>query len=526
MAVGSSLLVQAMKLLALTLLAFLVPLAESTRCQDLRRAARQFEKDFASSPARPRSVDERHAALEALDGLDGKVIAEALVDAAKDLGVELAALEAERSAMRDEMEDLIRGQEAAERRVLPPEKLARFRELRQQSEATRQQLDDLRELLADLRGALGALESPEALGWLVDHALKDKRLDIAVKLEIARATGAADAVLLADLVEALERARDTGQTLALLDAIAYAGPRAREAAPTIVERLTHDDGRVRERAALALARLGAPEAIEPMIDLLERETGQARKRVGAALEILTGQQHGTNVASWRAWFAAEGAAFLAGEHELGRGRPSRRSDADRGYYFDIPQDGKSTVYVIDASGSMEKEILLRTRTTKTDSGRTSRLEACKGELIRALERLPSDAHFNVVWYNDLPHLFRPTMEAATPRAIDSAQEWVRRLQPASSTNIHDALQMAFSLTGQGARDKYYESAVDTIFLLTDGSPTKPDGSLDSTDKIIRAVREWNPLKRVVIHTIGLGDELNEPFLRALAIENGGEFKRH
>ena len=59
----------------------------------------------------------------------------------------------------------------------------------------------------------------------------------------------------------------------------------------------------------------------------------------------------------------------------------------------------------------------------------------------------------------------------------------------------------------------------------DGSPTKPDGSLDSTEKILVAVRAWNPLKRITIHAIAVGKNLNEGFLRKLASENGGEFKR-
>jgi hypothetical protein len=86
--------------------------------------------------------------------------------------------------------------------------------------------------------------------------------------------------------------------------------------------------------------------------------------------------------------------------------------------------------------------------------------------------------------------------------------------------------MGFSLTGRGSHDKHYGVAVDTVFLLTDGSPTKPDGKLDSTEKIVNAVRAWNPLKRVTIHCIGIGKGLNQGFLRQLASENGGEFKQY
>ena len=79
----------------------------------------------------------------------------------------------------------------------------------------------------------------------------------------------------------------------------------------------------------------------------------------------------------------------------------------------------------------------------------------------------------------------------------------------------------------GKLKKIREAAPDTIFLLSDGAPTLPPGDKpDSTEKIIHAVREWNSLKTVVIHCIGIGRGVNVPFMRQLARENGGEFKQY
>jgi Mg-chelatase subunit ChlD len=514
-----------MKHALLTLLALLVPLCATGAGQDEKREARAFRKDFAQSPQRPRTAEQRHQALERLAEVDGEEVAVALVEAARGLAAEILAIETGRRAIQDEIAQLIAGQEAAKNRTLPKPQYDRYHELRRQSEAQRQALDELRGLAAAVNARIARLGAADALRWLVEDALKDRRVDIDVKLAIARAAGRAEDLLLADVVAALKRAREPGQVIGLLDAIALGGPSAREAAPLVVERLRDEDGRIRERAALALAKLAAPDGIEPMIALLERERGAARKSIAGALEVLTGQQLGTNAASWRAWFAAEGAEFQSGARPLGQGRPSRKTSEDRGYYFEIPQDGKSMVYVIDASGSMEKEIEWRTPGTSAGKDRSTRLEACKAELIRALAALPSDAHFNLIWYSDLPYLYDPRMQPAQPAAIEKAQAWVRQLTPAGSTNIHDALQTAFRLTGQGAKDRHYELEVDMVFLLTDGSPTKPDGSLDSTDEILAAVRAWNPLQRVTIHTIGIGGELNTAFLQQLATENGGEFRQ-
>jgi hypothetical protein len=317
---------------------------------------------------------------------------------------------------------------------------------------------------------------------------------------------------------------------------------------------------VREHAALALSTICDPQAITPMIDLLASSYGQTKKRVAAALEALTRQQHGTSESTWRRWFAAEGAPYLAGKVELGGGTPSSRNKTnEKNYYFGIPQDGKSIVYVIDSSGSMKAEINLRLPQSEppedapkgggtvakldkkpgADSDKprkTTRLEACKDELIRALGRLKPTTMFNVIWYSDQPHQLKPEMLPATPQAIKAAQDWVRKLEPNQSTNIHDSMRMAFELTGQlptkaksgpitGAKQKR-AAAPDTIFLLSDGSPTLPTGKLDSTEKIINAVRNWNALKSVVVHCIGIGEGINESFMRKLATENGGEFKRY
>ena len=83
--------------------------------------------------------------------------------------------------------------------------------------------------------------------------------------------------------------------------------------------------------------------------------------------------------------------------------------------------------------------------------------------------------------------------------------------------------MAFGFAGRGAIDKHYESAIDTIFLLTDGTPTNPDGTVASRDRILEATRRWNPNGAITIHTIGVGKGIDVNFLTKLATQNGGRF---
>ena len=59
---------------------------------------------------------------------------------------------------------------------------------------------------------------------------------------------------------------------------------------------------------------------------------------------------------------------------------------------------------------------------------------------------------------------------------------------------------------------------DTIFFLSDGQPTA--GLYVDASDILRAVREANRLRKMVIHTIGIGEHQLELMTR-LAHENGG-----
>lgn len=275
-------------------------------------------------------------------------------------------------------------------------------------------------------------------------------------------------------------------------------------------------------------------AIEPMIKLIARETGQARLRIAAALEILTGKQFGTNISAWQGWFAKEGADYAANKKPLGTGRPSQHRKFDENNYYGIPQHGKGILYVIDCSGSMivDKD---NPRWGDPQGNRlpqpsndpsNSRSESSKRELVRALGGLSSDQTFNIISYNHTASLFKKAMLHATPKNVKAAIEYVRNLPADSSTNIYDAMNLAFTITGRGSYDRHYDVTFDTIFLMTDGKPTLQAIGDDDPMKIIKGVRQWNALKRVVIHTIAMGnDGIDHEFMRMLAKENGGSYRK-
>jgi len=72
--------------------------------------------------------------------------------------------------------------------------------------------------------------------------------------------------------------------------------------------------------------------------------------------------------------------------------------------------------------------------------------------------------------------------------------------------------------GKAASD--YTVPLDTIFFLSDGRPSH--GDFVDPDDILREVRLANELRKVVIHTIAIG-EFQKEFMRQLAEESGGVF---
>jgi len=84
-------------------------------------------------------------------------------------------------------------------------------------------------------------------------------------------------------------------------------------------------------------------------------------------------------------------------------------------------------------------------------------------------------------------------------------------RPSGSTNIYDALLIAFS-----------DPQVDTIYLLSDGEPTT--GHITDTARMLEEIRRINLFRKVKINTIGfnLKGEAEE-LMRKLADENYGAF---
>ncbi|MEM7166836.1 MAG: VWA domain-containing protein [Planctomycetota bacterium] len=173
---------------------------------------------------------------------------------------------------------------------------------------------------------------------------------------------------------------------------------------------------------------------------------------------------------------------------------------------------KKVVFVIDTSKSMEK-IDKTAREEGSKGGGISRMERAKRELIQVILELRDDVQFNIVSFNTVVTVWKDgKLVKATKSNKERAIKFIRSWQPNKYTNTQGALMRAFEV----------EDA-DTIFLLSDGSPTDlEEGEVIETDPIIEAVKKVNRFRRVTIHTLGFRGA-NVGFMKKLARDHHGTY---
>lgn len=546
---------------ALTGLLAWSPLARAASLPAASTNAIAQDRDEAAALASVRKslkkpLEKRKKAFDAALRFDSLKVAQLMVQLFSICEREADQMRYERDEKKIDLDKILRGQDPKKQITLQQGERDRWDKLQKEIKALRDRIDAHREFLHLVADRIGGFRDAKASQWLLTNVVGAKKRSLRLKLAAVAAAPGLGAELVEQLRKALVKQKRDGDILVVLDGVEQNASKARALGAQLVPLLKHKTAFVRMRAAQVCAKVRVAAAVEPMIELLGKEKGQLRRKISLALEDFTGKPLGLSITSWRGWFAREGKDWVAKgapEQVAGGSRmfETKKDKADGArYYMGIPQDGEGIVYVIDSSGSMKQPVKWRKLrgsgggytvagpTKGQDPKKSTRLEACKTELIDALSRLERSKRFCIVWYSDTATAWRPQLQKATPSNVAEAIEWVRALNPLGSTNIHDAMGMAFDLdkpgglkkrlrrTGAITGDRIKGRGVDTIFLLTDGAPTTPDGKFDDPEKVLRAVREWNPLKHVTVHTIGIGRGLNKQFLSALASQNGGSFKHY
>lgn len=396
-----------------------------------------------------------------------------------------------------------------------------FSKLKEKKIKNRVEIDPLRMLQESIRTALVKMKNGAAVERAVSRAIEDRKMGLSLRIALAGRAACLGEEGWKQVAPRLKHSKKHGELLVGLEAARSLGKISIPLGERIISRLEHEQPAVREAAASALAAICLPESIVPLVDRLEAEEGlsRTRQRMADALQILTRQTFGTSIHAWRKWLEGDGKEYIAGKVDLGGGKIVRSASTSSTYH-EIPMDGLSILYVIDCSNSMKR--LLTKSSKAVDEEKETRFSRATRELIRALRSLPPYKKFNVLTFEGRCRLFEPGMVTASPKNIEKACLWVNYLEMKFGTQLYDALDLAFFTAGRPVEDLYYDSTIDTIFVLTDGYPILA-GKNDSFDKILAGVRRWNLNRRVAIHTIGLGDNIPTKKLRRCAEQNGGKF---
>ncbi len=279
--------------------------------------------------------------------------------------------------------------------------------------------------------------------------------------------------------------------------------KATEAFEPIRGLLDHEAWQVRAGAIEALAALRVKEGIPALIARLEKEEGRLKYDIASALKRLTGEKLGTNAATWKKWWDDHGAGFEVPPDSGVADAPEEGMTT----YYGIPVVSKRIIFLLDISGSMSTPLAIGETQAGTAKPSTTRLDVAKKELAETIDRLAKDVRFNIILFDDRQDPWEKAIQPADEPHRTDAKKFLERQRPRGGTDIYDPLEAAMM-----------DKDVDTIFLLSDGSPGS--GKFVQADDILREVRKLNRSRKVVIHTIAVG--MDTPLMRELAKQNGGK----
>jgi hypothetical protein len=494
-------------------LVLVVGISPANGANEFRDVRKTLEASF--NPERP--AKDRLDAVAGLLGFDDRETAELLVAA---IGTEdriLSPILERKTEVDERILALLGSQISKQKRTIPRAQSAELRRLRREATKLQDRVDGEMKVFDAIDYRLSTLRSKDAIEWLERSGIKDDswRARRTVGLVLGEIGSAGSSA------RPLEGAlRDNEESVRAAAALSLGKLKVVGSLKKLIGALKDKSWAVRGAVIEALGTLGEKGAVGALIEHMEKEEEtQLLEDCGRALGRLTGMSFGSAVGLWKKWWGEHQNEYGEEGKPLGGHEPKGDGDPGRGYYG-IPVTTSNAIFILDISGSMLKSPTDHTR--EPGAGEKSKIDIAKAELTRVLKNFNRKGKFNVIVFNSIVKAWMEKMTDANEGSKNSAITFVTGLDANSSTNIYDAMELAFKTTGMGARDKHYGLVADTIFLLSDGAPTRPDGSLDDWMKIIRAVREWNKLKRVKIHAIGVGGH-NAQFMSMLARENDGKY---
>ncbi len=290
----------------------------------------------------------------------------------------------------------------------------------------------------------------------------------------------------------------------------------------VVKRLLSEDDDPTFRADLLLL-LGdrrKADVVPLLLDALEKDHDLGvRSAAAEALEAVTREAKGYDVAAWRAWWDARPEA--APPEVEGGGETTTGTAPDPGEipepppvvtrslvpsFYGMPIHAKDVVFVVDVSGSV-------------GNGGVNR---AKKEVIDAVELLGSDVHVAALFFDEDVRMWKPEMVLATPANKAALALFLRGIGPGRRTDIMTPLNAGVEIVER--RVKALERAGAPIreavamIVVSDGVQT---ASRTPPAAVEEKLARLDPA-HTVIHCIALGGK-GSALLFDLARLGGGRY---
>jgi hypothetical protein len=240
------------------------------------------------------------------------------------------------------------------------------------------------------------------------------------------------------------------------------------------------------------------------IDVLVELVGDKSTRVAAAahraLQKLSGKEIGRDLELWSAWWETNRASWTASP-DLDRDAPDDPKRTSAKYHgLDVAAD--SAVFVADLSGSMKEPAVA--------GDARSRWSVAAEELRRTLAALPESFVTNLVFFQQQPHVAFEKPQPLTKATREKAEAFIASGSPAHEGDLLGGVLAALSQDG-----------VDTVFVLSDGSPSA--GEMVDRVRVRAAIRQRNRARKFVIDSIGFGARkaVERGFMEGIARDSGG-----
>ena len=297
--------------------------------------------------------------------------------------------------------------------------------------------------------------------------------------------------------------------------------------------LAHEEWQLRSAALDGLVFYRDVEVMDALLAQAAKEEGVVQRRIFQTMESMCGERVKAVLEAWISWWPTNKDDVVASWKRVPREGPVQddppkfplqtESNDDSTSFYGIKTNSKHIIFVADISGSMGPQ-------EDDPKGEPTKIDTCREELKRAIRGLSATdederggATFNVVLFSTDVLVYKPgKMVAATKKNKERVFEWIdEKVHPDMQTNIFGGIEQAFNVISDSSDKKNRERGADTIFLMTDGSPTR--GKFVRPEVILKEVRRLNEVRDITIHTIGVGKNHIAGFLQRLATENGGQY---